>query len=135
MHRQRQTSITLPTRPNNFSSSIIISRENSATTRILRLYSIGRLKIRVCNDLSPVNEFFSVITVILILNIPIPFKFHSCTIFAINLKAVNIFNWLGVENVFKNTLHLFFINIFYLNYKTMQKSKHLACVIYHLYHV
>ena len=121
MHRQRQTSITPLTRPNNFTSSSIISRENSplhsATTWLLRLYSIGRLEIRVCNDPSPVYWFFSVITVILITNIPIPFKFHSCTIFAVNLKAVNIFNRPGLENVFKNTLHLFFINIFYLNYK------------------
>ena len=66
---------------------------------------------------------------------PIPFKFDSCTIFTTNLKAVNIFNRSGVENVFKNSLHLFFINIFYFNYKTIQKSKHLACVIYHDYHV
>ena len=43
---------------------------------------------------------------------PIPFKFDSCTIFATNLKAVNIFNRPGVEHVFKNTLGLFFINIF-----------------------
>ena len=41
-----------------------LQRENSplhsATTRLLRLYSIGKIEIRVCNDPSPVYCFFVV---------------------------------------------------------------------------
>ena len=48
------------------------------------------LEIRLRNKpLTHLRNLFSVITVILLINMPIPFKFDSCSNFATNLNAAN----------------------------------------------
>ena len=50
------------------------------------------MKLEICvrnKPLARLQNLFSVITVILPINMPIPFKFNSCKNFATNLNAAN----------------------------------------------